>query len=247
MKVHYPLILASLLLFGCSPKANEPSTAPGKTGEVSGKTPEATPPVATPADVPSSAKTDAFEYYGLGSTESMDVEMKAPDQPTRSGGVSVAFEKIEDGKAYFNVTRTGAIADVLGNNQGYADATGVYMTGTSIGKITPDKFLALPAGLTPGKTWTMKNKIEANSGQTIEEDSTYKVEGERDVKTKSGVQKALLVTSTGTATVTMGGTPRKDKYETKSWYVKGVGPVRFEIVLTEPGKAPRTIVVTQEK
>ena len=245
MRAHYltPFLLA--LVFGCSPKADTPVKDGAKP--VGGQVTTDVNDLDKPVEVPDAVKTDAFEYYGLANPQSMDVELKAPDQPVRTGGVSVKFEKAEGGKATFKVTRTGAVQEVLGDNDGYADATGVYMTGTSIGKITPDKFLALPADLTPGKTWTMKNKIEATSGQTIEEDSTYRVEGERDVKTKSGTQKALLVTSTGTATVTQGGTTRKDKYETKSWYVKGVGPVRFEIILTEPGKAPKTIVVTQDK
>ena len=235
MKLQYPsiLVLVVALLIGCSPKVEAPpkssgsgdaAAAPDKPGVSSADSAE---PTVSLAAVPQSARTDAFDYYGLGSTGAMDVEMKTPDQPARTGSVSFKFDKIDGDKAHFKVSRTGAVAEILGDNEGYADASGVYMTGTSIGTITPDKFLALPSNLTPGKTWNLKNKISANNGQTIAEDSVYKVQGERDVKTKAGVQKALLVTSTGSATQTSGGTTIKHKYETKSWYVKGEGPVRF--------------------
>ncbi|HJP84156.1 MAG TPA: hypothetical protein VJ835_11710, partial [Fimbriimonadaceae bacterium] len=72
-----------------------------------------------------------------------------------------------------------------------------------------------------------------------------KVVGMKDLKTKSGTRSALLVTSDGTALVSAGSQKQNAKYQTKSWYVKGVGPVRIEISLTAPGKPTQTLIVEQ--
>jgi hypothetical protein len=245
MRTTSTLLLALCLLVGCTPK-----DAP-KTGDSnpSGKPPIATAPAEKPklADLSENLRHDAFEYYGLGNEKSLDVELKADGQAAKTGGVSTQLDAIADGKATFKVVRSGAIAETLGDNTVEVDATGVYLTGTSIGTIEPERFVALPADLSPGKTWNLKTKIIHNAGQEIEEDSVYKVEGLRDVKTKKGVQKALLVTSTGTANVTVAGKVQKNAYLTKSWYVKGVGPIRFEISLTPPGEPARSVVVEQSQ
>ena len=226
----------------------------GDTTVVDGKTPAATGTTGAPAKeqsgpdrgtIPQNLKHAAFEYYGLGNTKSMDVTLKAPDVAEKTGGVSIDFEKMLEGKAYFKVTRTGAVAEDLGNDSVMVDSTGVYMVGTSIGTISPNQFLALPADVTPGKTWMLKTKVTRDDNQEIEEDSTYKIVGVQDVKTKAGTQKALLVTSDGFANVSVGTQKQKAKYQTKSWYVKGVGPVRIEISLTPTGQATRTLVVEQ--
>jgi len=249
MKLRYLPFALFIALAGCAPKdgpgAGGTATTPGgaTTSTPGGGTSEK--PLDSSA-IPASLKHDGYQYYGLDNSKTLDVTLKAPDLPAETGGVAIEWDKVEGDKALFKITRTGAIAEDLGNNTGMVDATGVYLTGTSIGTITPDKFLALPADLTPGKTWNMKNKVSHKNGSEIAEDSVYKVEGVRDVKTKSGNQKALLVTSNGTANVSSPGqSPVKAKYTTKSWYVKGVGPVRIEISLTLPNMPPRTVLVEQ--
>ena len=257
MKSFYLTLVALFLVIGCAPKDSAvtdkgttgSSPEPGKTtGDTQVKDPEppkADAPKLPLSSLPASVKTDAFEYYGLGNEKAMDAELKSPEMATKTGGVTISLNKVEGDKAYFTIARTGAIAGDLGDDMVMADSNGVYMNGTSIGTVTPSTFLALPADLTPGKTWKQKTKVVRNSGEEIAEDSVYKVVGMSDVKTKSGMQKALLVTSTGTAVVSLGGRKESPKYETKSWYVKGVGQVKVEISLTSPGKPTRTLTVEQ--
>ncbi|MBC8065968.1 MAG: hypothetical protein H7Y17_14135 [Chlorobia bacterium] len=246
MSTKYIPILALILAIGCKPSPdvatvteNPSSTTAGKDGQK----PEAPKP--KPEDIPASVKHNAYEYYGLGNLKPMGLEMRSPNLPSKTGGVTAELEKIEGGRVYFQIVRTGAIAEDLGDDTVIVDADGVHMAGTTIGTITPTQFLALPADLTPGKTWKVDNKVVKKDGQAIEEKSTYKVEGIRDLKTKSGVQKALLVTSVGRATVSMAGTKQESKYETKSWFVKGIGNVKIEIALTTPGKPTQTMIVEQ--
>lgn len=246
MKIQSILPILLIGIVGC--KGNE-APATSSAGSTGGGQPGAqtiAPPVAPkPAELPASIKHAGFEYYGLGNQKPMDVTLKAPDVPEKTGGVQVTLDKVEGNQAYFKVARTGAIAEDLGDDTVMVDATGVYMAGTSIGTISPEKFLAMPANPTPGKTWKLQTKVTRKDGQEIQENSTYKVEGIRDVKTKNGNQRALLVTSDGTANVSMGTQTQKAKYQTKSWYVKGVGPVRIEIALTATGQPTRTLVVEQ--
>lgn len=256
MKSLYLILLTLYVAIGCSPKAADPSTTSSTTGQPSTTTTADTKPTTTastdaptqkvdPASVPASVKHAAFDYYGLSNGKLMDLVLRTQGQPARTGGVVAQLEKVEGDKAFYKVVRSGALAQDLGDDSVMVDPTGVYMVGTSIGTISPDKFLALPATLTPGKTWPLKSKVVRQDGQEIQEDSIYKVEGIRDLTTKNGVQKALLVTSNGTAIVSQNGKKETAKYQTKSWYVKGVGPVKIEISLTSPGKPAQTLTVEQ--
>jgi hypothetical protein len=171
------------------------------------------------------------------------MELTAPNIPLQTGGISAELEKIEGNTARFKVSRTGALAETLGDETLLVDKTGIYLVGTSIGTISPEKSLAMPASLTPGKTWKVKHKITQNSGQEMVEESTYKIEGMRDLKTKTGTEKALLVTSTGTATVVNGGQTVKSTHVSKYWYVKDVGSVQVEMTLKTPGSPDRSVTL----
>jgi hypothetical protein len=254
MKSLYLILLSLCVAIGCTPKETDTGGTTGATTGASTTTGDAQPTTATdgvpeqvvdPATIPASVKHVAFDYYGLGNGKAMDLVLRTPGQPARTGGVVAQLEKVEGGKAFFKIVRTGALAQDLGDDSVMVDSTGVYMVGTSIGTITPTKFLALPADLAPGKTWPLKTKVVRQDGQEIQEDSVYKVEGVRDLQTKGGTQKALLVTSNGTAIVSKDGKKDTAKYQTKSWYVKGLGPVKIEISLTSPGQPTQTLTVEQ--
>lgn len=231
-------------IIGCDAKPTDTtSTATGSGEQTTGATSGTEKPKPKLEDLPASVKHDAFAYYGLGSTKTMDVKLSGAQVSQQTGGISVELEKIEGEKAYFKVVRTGAVGESLGTDLVMVDKEGVHATGNTLGKLTPGSYLALPADLSPGKTWNVKNKIEQSTGQQVEENSVYKVEGIRDFKTKTGMQKALLVTSTGDASVTTGGSTQKMKSTTKSWYLKGIGQVKTEITFTIQGKPANTITV----
>lgn len=245
MNKHLLSLLALALVIGCAPKDEAKTT--GSTGETTPQTTGSTgtPEVPKPAlsELPAEVKHEGFEYYGLGNTKPIDMELTAPKIAVQTGGFSAELEKIEGSTAEFKVLRTGALAETLGNDTMMVDKTGIYLIGTSIGKISPEKSMAMPAAPTPGKTWSVKNKIIRNNGQEMVEESTYKIEGVRDLKTKKGTEKALLVTSTGTATVTNAGKTVKSSHTSKYWYVKGVGTVQVEMTLKTPGEPVSSITL----
>lgn len=237
-------LCAAVAIIGCDAKPTDTtSTATGGAEQTTGATSGTQAVKPKVEDLPASVKHEAFEYYGLGNTKTMDVKLSGAQVAQQTGGVSVELEKVEGEKAFFKVVRTGAVGDSLGTDLVMVDKEGVHAIGNTMGKLTPASYLALPNDLTPGKTWKVKNKIEQATGQQVEEDSVYKVEGIRDFKTKTGMQKALLVTSTGDASVTAGGSTQKMKSSTKNWYLKGIGQVKTEITFTIAGKPANTITV----
>ncbi len=245
-KTFWISICAAILIVGCDSKpTSSESTATGSGQETSGTaTTGSTTKTPTPSldQVPANLKHDAFEYYGLGNSKKMSVQLTGTGI-SQTGEVSVELDKVEGQTATFKVVRSGAVGDSLGSDFVTVDAKGVNAVGNSMGKLSPGSYVALPADLTPGKTWNVKNKIERENGQQVEEDSVYKIEGLQDFKTKSGSQKALVVTSSGTATVTNAGDVKKMKSTTKSWYIKGLGLAKTEITFTEPGQPTNTITV----
>lgn len=236
-------LCAFLVIAGCDNKQPETGSTATGSGESTATGGGSTPPKPKPEEIPASVKTTAFDYYGLANAKTMDLKLSGAAVPEQTGGVSVELDKIEGEKAFFKIVRTGAVGESLGTDFVMADSKGIYATGNSMGKLTPENYLTLPADITPGKTWPVKNKIVRDNGQEVEEDSIYKIEGIRDFKTKTGVEKALLVTSTGTASVTTGGETKKMKSAMKSWYLKGVGLAKTEISFTEPGKPTNLITV----
>ena len=252
MKRKLALICAAIAAFGCSgtqqQQVYEGSGKPVTSATTTtGSTPKPESPKVSEKDVPANLKTAAYDYFGCGNESVMDVELRVKGMPTKTGGMTMKLEKIENGAATYAIERTGAIADDLGNEKAVVDATGIYSTENSNATITPDKNLVLPSDLTPGKTWPSKTKVVRNDGQELEEQSTFKVVGEQTVTTKKGTQKALLVTSSGTANVKMPSGPKKAKYETQSWYVKGRGAVKVVITLTLEGQSPNSVVVEESK
>lgn len=255
MKQALSILVVCFLIVGC--KGNSQPAVYDSEGKSVSQTPAGNTPggSATPttaagpkeSEVPAAFKTAAYEYFGCGNETTMDVELRVKDMPTKTGGVTMKLTKLDAKEATYAIERTGAVADDLGNETVVVDATGVYTTENSAAKTTPAKNLVLPADLSPGKTWASATKVVRNDGQELEEKSTFKVVGEQSVTTKAGTQKALLVTSSGVAFVKIAGAKKQAKYETKSWYVKGRGPVKLEISLALQGQPANSVVVEQTK
>ena len=177
----------------------------------------------------------------------MDVELRVDGRPTETGGVTVVLDKIENGKAYYTVERTGAIQDDLGTDTVMVDKTGVYVVGTTMGTMTPPQNLQLPADVKEGSKWESNSKIVQENGQELSEQSVYLVKGIKKVKTKVGEYDALLVTSTGTANVKSMGADQKAKYETEAYYVKDRGLVKATFTMTFTGKTPNHVTIEETK
>lgn len=240
---------------GANVKPPEPVTSASKMAPVppvdgakTGEQPEtAQAPVAqnkpqgADKPVPQQAKSDAYDYSGLGNAKPMDLEVDTPDQGIKTGSQSVTYDGLANGAGVFTVSRTGGLAEVLGATEHLlSDRTGVYTTSTSIGKLAA-KHLELPVGLKPGKTWKTTAKLTAERGVLNERD-TSRVVGIQTVKTPVGSYQALLIETTSDAEMDS----QKIKTRLKAWYVKGKGPVKFEVT-TQQGNKSQTYKIMESK
>jgi hypothetical protein len=243
-------ILLALAAFGCqpAPPANS-SEAPAK-GAVAGtgtkadpKTGEQAPAAEKPTvdQIPAELKTEAFYYYGLNNTKPMDMEIidsQAPGQPKTGTQVAV-LKEIKDGKAIFDVERTGNLMD-LGSQEVTLEKGGVYVTEVAIAQI--DHELELPSDLTPGKTWESVLKVDT-PGRSVNLKNSFKVVGKQQVKTKVADRDAILITSTGTGTMQN----QAVRIESKNWYVRDLGGVKSVINIIPTKGKTRTMTIQETK
>jgi len=244
MKLRWIFLSSVVIAAGCSnppaatttkPEGDKPTATAGGTPE------EPKAPVATAAEIPASLKGDAYDYYGLANAEPIKMEIRSATPPARSGLQTIKLKEIKDGKAIFTVDRTEGLAD-LGSMELSLDDKGLFVLSTNIGKVE-ENHLELPNGLAVGKTWNVKSKITRDTGQSVENDATFKVQRTEKVTTPVGTYDALLITSTGPATVS--GT--KMSMSTKGWFVKGRGPVKMEIDIQQPGQPVNKMTIIEVK
>lgn len=238
-------ILLALAAIGCQPAPQAAPAGGSTTGVTAGTT---TPPKTTEGEtaqrptldqIPAELKNEAYYYYGLANSTPMDMEITdtaAPDTP-KTGAQTVTLKEIKDGKAIFDVERTGNLAE-LGSQEVTLEKDGVYVTEATIAKI--DHELEIPSDLTPGKTWVSDLKVE-EAGRSVNLKNSFKIVGKEKVTTKVGVRDAILITSTGKGT--MQGQPVR--IESKNWYARDIGGVK-SIIKIIPAKGPARTMTIQE-
>ncbi len=193
-------------------------------------------------EVPASAKTDGYEYFGLAYNKPLDFELKNTSGTTKTGSQTTSYEGVKDGNASFVINRTGGLVDYGETDHVISTPEGVFTISTSSGKMAA-KHLELPAKLGPGVTWKSNIDLTTVDGQRTQSEDRSKVVGTEQVKTQGGTFDALLVTAEGDATI--GG--QKGKTQSKTWYVKGRGAVKYELTITPAGKAPVTVTLEETK
>ena len=241
--------LLVLVIAGCDP-APKDASKPNTTVETPTKEPSKPTEANKPADsttpatnkevslaqLPQDLKTDAFEYYGLGSAKDVPLEMTdSVNKEAKTGARKVTFTGEKDGKATFTVEHTGNLS-ALGTLNMSLEKDGLFTESTSLGKSSPHS-LEVPTKLAPGVTWSSAEDIESDSGGKFSYKGAYRVVKEETVKTKGGDFKALYIESTGP--VVQNGESKK--MFTKMWLAKGVGLVKQELTLTDAKGAKVTI------
>ncbi len=257
---HFLLALSLSLVCGCSPKPAapaEPATAPKQAAEaavekvasagtnakgaITPETPEAK--LGNPSDIPASLKSDAFEYFGLGNDKSVDYEVRTEGQSEiGTGSAKNAFVGMKDGVAEFITTRTGALEQFGATDHVTSESDGVYTTSTSAGTLG-GKHLELPVKLTPGSKWSATTTLTTPQGKSFRDDDQCVVKGTEHVQVPGGSYEALRVDSTGTAVIE----GQKARTESRYWFVKGKGFVKFvSKIIPTKGKS-LTITLTESK
>jgi hypothetical protein len=240
MMRNLPLVLVSLLaaasIVGCN------RTAPEASQSAPAEIPAATSPAETRTvsleELPVQLRNPAFEYYGLGNEQPVEMEMRAGAQ-TFTGTMRTRFLGMRDGEARFAIERTGGLASI-GDMEVALTGDGIHVLSSTAGKLS-SRTVEMPADLTPGRTWEERSVVETPQGSKVEHVGQFKVVRTERVKTKAGEHDALLITSTGT--MTQDG--RESVMETKGWYVQGRGPVKLEIVSRTDGQPPAVVTIEE--
>ncbi|MBI1756266.1 MAG: hypothetical protein HYR64_04065 [Fimbriimonas ginsengisoli] len=183
---------------------------------------------------------DGFTYYGLDYKDPIDYELVDSRTKTRqTGSQAITLKQARADGATYEIHRTGGLAG-LGDQTVEVTATGVRTISSSLGPLTGDS-LELPAQLPSGAHWRSKNTLTTQDGRKLENDNTFKVVGTEKLKTKAGTYQALLITSTGTATID----GAKKVMKSKSWFVKGRGNVKLIISLTGGDGKEQTLTIEE--
>jgi hypothetical protein len=187
-----------------------------------------------------SSKNDAYDYYGLANTKPVRLEIingegQSPQIGTRT---FVPGKKDSNGNQTFVEHQDGAL-------EGEGDITlslekdGLYvMSSTKTG--IKAHTLEMPAKLEPGGGWKDHTEMSPG-GKKIVLDNDIKVERTERVTTPGGTfDDALYITSTGQGTIAN----EPVTLTTKSWYVRGMGPVKqVEEVVSKGG--PKRVITIQ--
>ena len=243
MKNTFLLCAIAFALVGCNPEKDTAASGgtsgtPQRPAATTGTAPASTDTTPVSRDqIPADLKTDAFEYFGLSNDKPVDMEYTATAQPgLHTGSVITTLTDMKDGKPVFTIERTGGLAP-LGTQKVSLEKDGIYVI-ESDPPILDGPQLQMPSDLTPGKSW--KNRIRFDQGGTkMDVEMTYTIKGVEKFKTKKGDREGLLVLAKGSGT----RNGAKLTMESKEWHVKGLGPVRAELISkTADGKTEKVLI-----
>ena len=237
MKTNIALLLAvSIAIVGCNNTAKTPAAGPTPTK--GGTDQKAENP--TVASIPAELKKDAFDYYGLGNEQPIDMEVVQSGGATSTTGTQyVTLKEVKGGEAIFEIGRTGNL-EMYGTQTVTLNDKGVYLTSSTTADIEGDR-LELPNDLTPGRTW--KNHLKIKGEREMDVVMNCKVVGVQKFTTKAGEREGLLITASGSGT--LGG--QKVTMDSKSWYVRGKGGLKSELVTTMPDGKKQIVTIQETK
>lgn len=205
-----------------APKAVEPPSKPGLSLD----------------QLPPDLRNPAFEYYGLGSAEPQAVEVLTTSNPEPESGEQIfRLKEIKDGKAVFEVERTGALAS-QGTGEMLLTKDGLYTSKLWGTELKPPQ-LEIPADLTIGRTWVSKGEITLPTGQKTKLDNSWRVAAQEKVKTKAGEFDAIRIDGGGSMTTD----GQKMSIRFKGWFVKGRGGVKIELHSTGPARKAESVTI----
>lgn len=218
--------------------ASEPSvnTSANASPNGRGSRPPARPTEALSIDsISAELKNDAFDYYGLGRKVPMTMTLTSGGNP-QVGAQDVRLTKVTPEEAQFEITSTDGL-NLFGRNVVSLRKDGIRIMESEIIKTNGSEY-ELPAGLAPGKRWSMVQSVEDGS-RAMKVTLVQKVVGSQSLTTKVATYPdALYVTGEGNGT--FNGKPIKMR--TRSWFVKGRGNVKNVIDSIQNGRTDTTTV-----
>ncbi|MDR3688852.1 MAG: hypothetical protein P4L46_05695 [Fimbriimonas sp.] len=215
-----------------------PATAPPKKGPDKDEAAVGAAAVLVPPEL----SHLGYEYDGLANTKPIDMQIDVKETgQILTGSQTVAFKGVKDGKATFDIERTGGLS-ALGSEVASVEKDGVFTLSSTIAKLSPHA-MELPAAPKPGMTWHF-HIFSDKTDSKIDMETTCKVVGFEPVTTKVGTYPdALLVSQTGKGTLQ----GQKVRTESKNWYVKGLGTVKAVLKTNLPNGKSETLTLQETK
>jgi hypothetical protein len=208
-------------------------------------TPPATPekPALDRGKLPKELESDAYHYFGLNLEKSLNVQItNSKTGVISTGSESVKLTDVKNGVATFDQTSTGGLADQVGTETVELRKDGVYLVHSD--KIDVGKpQLALPVGLTAGKSWKVDSSMQAGD-RHLRQQVTYTVVGEQSVTSGGKSITALFVSGKGTVTGLDG--KKTQAMTDNQWYAKDMGLVKEIETVSQTGKGQKPVTFTME-
>ena len=158
--------------------------------------------------------------------------------------MTMHLKSVANGKATYEIERTGGLGDQLGTDTVTLDKAGILITKST--KYTSKvPILDMPSAVPIGATWKNEGTLDM-AGKPFDQNMSFKVVGEKILTTKLGIRNTLLVTATGTLKIDSG----HFRMESSQWYVKDRGLVKSEIrmvSLDKPKSKPQVITIQETK
>lgn len=228
---------AALIVLAAGWGCTNTAAKPGEGSEGKGKEGTSTE---APKVVGENLKTEAFNWMGFDREDTYNYlvsEMEGVD--AQPGTQTLALVSTSENAAKFQFTRAGSM-EKLGSEDFEARKDGIYQTRMSLGALA-EPMLVMPGDVKTGSSWPSTFETTDSNGRKIVFKVTNKAEKEESVKVKAGDYNALLVTTTGTMTVTEpaaeGAAPAKpvvNQLSSKAWYAKGIGNVKMTLEVKRP-------------
>lgn len=214
-----------------------PTNGPSAGGNVAGgpRQPAKPAEILSIDSLPAELKNDAFEYYGLGRKLPITMTLTSNNTP-QVGAQDVRLLEVTPEEAKFEIISTDGL-NLFGRNVVGLRKDGIRILESEIMQSEPGDF-ELPAGLSTGRTWSTRQKLEDGS-RSMKVTLAQKVVGPQALTTKvAAYPDALYVTGQGEGT--FNGKPVKMK--TQSWFVRGRGTVKQVIDFTQNGRTDTTTI-----
>lgn len=230
----------ALLVGGCSQSSSDAgnSTPPAKDAQAAG-TPAGQPD--PKPMLPEKLLTAGADYYGVTNSSKLTYEVTDPSGKKNDGTQTGKLSAVSEDKATFELTRVDIVNPGTNTDQIEVRPDGVYAVATGGQKFTNPP-MELPADAAPGKSWKINTEVSAG-GSVAKMTGDLKITGNEKVKTPAGEFDTIVVQLTGNIKLKGQSQPISGK----SWYAKGIGLVKQELVQTVSGTKMQNTTVLKKQ
>lgn len=228
--------MLGVFLVGCQ---SEPAKGTDPTAGTDGATPTETKGDPAKPKLPANYRHAGFDYYGLGNTAELKLELKRSGT-SMTGGQTFTLEEVKPDGATYLQSWTGDLA-ASGNTRLMVNEKGVYGIEAQAKKIDPPQ-LQMPADPKPGFTWKSDSKIELPGGSIDSTDN--KIVGVKTIPIGGKPTEVLVIERMSKAQLPNAeGKMVPQTLKAIEHYQKGVGAVKVEVTVSGTGVPTSTFSI----